>query len=65
MLHLGDLAEKFKLKEVSRLQTFDFDLDAFPEIINGLNPSASVLPVSAKSGEGLDDWFLWIEQILK
>lgn len=41
---------------------FDFDLGGFPEIINGLNPSAAVLPVSAKSGEGLDQWFSWIEK---
>ena len=46
------------------LPYFDFDLETFPEIINGLNPSATVLSVSAKTGEGLDDWFSWIEQML-
>jgi hydrogenase nickel incorporation protein HypB len=43
---------------------FDFKLDTFPEIINGLNPSARVFPVSAKTGEGLDHWFSWIEETL-
>ncbi len=52
------------VNKIDVLPYFDFDLAVFPEIIRGLNPSASVLPVSAKSGEGLDDWFLWIEQIL-
>jgi hydrogenase nickel incorporation protein HypB len=44
---------------------FDFDMGTFPEIIYGLNPSAAVLPVSTKSGEGLDDWFSWINKILE
>ena len=53
------------VNKIDVLPYFDFDLGTFPEIIKGLNPSASVRPVSAKSGEGLDNWFLWIEQILK
>jgi hydrogenase nickel incorporation protein HypB len=46
------------------LPYFDFDLGTFPKIISGLNPSATLLSVSAKTGEGLDDWFAWIEQTL-
>jgi hydrogenase nickel incorporation protein HypB len=42
---------------------FDFDMNSFREVIAGLNPLAGVLPVSAKSGEGLNNWFAWIEQI--
>ena len=53
------------VNKIDVLPYFDFDLSTFPEIINGLNPSAAVLPVSAKSGEGLDDWFLWIDKLLK
>jgi hydrogenase nickel incorporation protein HypB len=47
------------------LPYFDFKLDAFPEIISGLNPSARIFPVSAKTEEGMDCWFSWIEEILK
>ncbi len=46
------------------LPYFDFNLDAFPEIISGLNPSAKVFPVSAKTGDGLDFWFSWLEEAL-
>jgi hydrogenase nickel incorporation protein HypB len=42
---------------------FDFDLSIFREIMHGLNPLAEILPLSAKSGEGLDNWFKWIEQL--
>ena len=46
------------------LPYFDFKLDDFPEIIRGLNPSAKVFPVSAKTGDGMDRWFSWIEELL-
>lgn len=52
------------INKIDVLPYFDFDLGVFPEIIHGLNPSAPVFPVSAKSGEGLDNWFAWIEQTL-
>jgi hydrogenase nickel incorporation protein HypB len=57
-------ADVVLINKIDVLPYFDFDLDSFPEIMNGLNPSATVLPISAKSGEGLDDWFSWIEQML-
>ena len=52
------------VNKIDVLPYFDFNMNVFPEIINGLNPSAPVIPVSAKSGEGLDDWFLWVEKTL-
>ncbi len=39
---------------------FDFDFDAAKKRILALNPKAVIIPVSAKTGEGLDavtDWF--------
>lgn len=52
------------INKIDVLPYFDFDLDSFPQIMRGMNPSATVLPISAKSGEGLDDWFSWIEREL-
>lgn len=57
-------ADVVLINKMDVLPYFDFDLVAFPEIMAGLNPSVVILPVSAKSGEGLEEWFLWIEQIL-
>jgi hydrogenase nickel incorporation protein HypB len=55
-------ADVVLVNKIDVLPYFDFKLDAFPEIISGLNPSAKVFPVSAKTGEGLDRWFSWIEE---
>ena len=39
----------------------DFDLDIFRELVHGLNPDAEVLCLSAKTGEGMEDWVRWLE----
>jgi hydrogenase nickel incorporation protein HypB len=56
-------ADVVLINKIDVLPYFDFDLESFPEIINGLNPSATLLPLSTKTGEGLDGWFSWIEQM--
>jgi len=57
-------ADVVLVNKIDVLPYFDFNLDTFPEIISGLNPSARILPVSAKTGEGMDGWFSWIEETL-
>jgi hydrogenase nickel incorporation protein HypB len=57
-------ADVVLVNKIDVLPYFDFKLDAFPEIISGLNPSAKVFPVSAKTGEGMDRWFSWLEETL-
>jgi hydrogenase nickel incorporation protein HypB len=47
------------------LPYFDFDVKAFSDAVSGLNPSAKIFPVSAKTGEGLELWFSWLEDALK
>ncbi len=42
----------------------DFDLAQFQELVHGLNPNAPVLPLSAKTGEGLTAWLEWVEERL-
>ncbi len=44
------------------LPYLDFDLDAFKELVHGLNPDAPVLTLSAKTGEGLDAWIAWLRE---
>ncbi|MBN2039917.1 MAG: hydrogenase nickel incorporation protein HypB [Spirochaetes bacterium] len=53
------------VNKIDVLPHFDFDIAAFPELITGFNPSADVLLVSTKTGEGMDKWFSWIEAGLK
>lgn len=49
------------VNKVDVLPYFDFKMDAFSTAVKGLHPSALLLPVSAKTGEGLDHWFSWLQ----
>ena len=57
-------ADVVLVNKIDVLPYFDFQLDAFPGIISGLNPRARILPVSAKTGEGMDGWISWLEETL-
>ncbi len=39
---------------------FDFDLDKLRKNVAARNPHARVIPLSAKTGEGMDAWYEWL-----
>jgi hydrogenase nickel incorporation protein HypB len=39
---------------------FDFDLEAVKARVKKLNPNIKVIPITAKTGEGIDEWAEWI-----
>jgi hydrogenase nickel incorporation protein HypB len=57
-------ADAIVINKMDVLPYFDFNLNAFSELIGGLNPSARIFRVSTKTGEGMDDWLSWIEKML-
>lgn len=50
------------INKTDTLDYFDFDLDKAKERILELNPKAVVLPISAKTGEGMSLFADWIRQ---
>ena len=39
---------------------FDFDLDKCTEYVKKLNPNIKIIPISARTGEGIGEWADWI-----
>lgn len=59
---------KCSLVVISKMDTveyFDFDMEKAVANIRNLNPEAVILPVSAKTGEGMEAFAKWIEQKMK
>ncbi len=48
------------VNKIDVLPYFDFNISAFSKAVRGLNPSAKIFPISAKTGEGLEAWFSWL-----
>ncbi len=53
------------LNKMDVLPAFDFNLDYFRRGVEALNPGVRVFPLSCKTGEGLDEWLVWLEEELK
>ena len=41
---------------------FDFDLERCAEYIRMRNPEAKVIPICAKTGEGVEEWARWLRE---
>lgn len=39
---------------------FDFDLERFEQNVHMRNPASLVIPICAKTGEGMDAWYDWL-----
>jgi hydrogenase nickel incorporation protein HypB len=49
------------LNKIDLMPYVDFDHQLFDEAIRALNREARVIDVSCKTGEGIDDWLVWLE----
>ncbi|MGM9944808.1 MAG: hydrogenase nickel incorporation protein HypB [Lysinibacillus sp.] len=50
------------LNKVDLLPYLDFDVEMAIEDLKGINPQSKLLQVSARTQQGMDDWYSWIEK---
>ena len=48
------------VNKIDVAEHFDFDLEALKERVKKLNPNIKVIPMSAKTGEGINEWIHWL-----
>lgn len=48
------------INKIDALDYFDFDLNAVTERVKKLNPNITIIPISARTGEGIDLWADWL-----
>ncbi|MDM8517124.1 hydrogenase nickel incorporation protein HypB [Desulfobacterales bacterium HSG16] len=48
------------VNKIDAMDFFDFDLEAVKERVTKLNPKIKIIPISAKTGEGIDQWADWL-----
>ena len=58
-------ADVVLVNKIDLLPYLEFDIPAFHKAVNGLNPKVKIFQVSCKTGEGLEDWFLWLQDEIK
>jgi hydrogenase nickel incorporation protein HypB len=53
------------LNKIDLQPYLDFNFDSFKKVVTSLNPDVRIFPVSCKTGEGMVDWFAWLESAVK
>ena len=48
------------INKIDVLPYFDFDMEKCREYILTRNPAAKIIPISARTGEGIDEWAGWL-----
>lgn len=48
------------VNKIDTISVFDFDMEKLKERVFKLNPNMKIFPISAKTGEGVDQWVNWL-----
>ena len=48
------------VNKIDVMPYFDFDLEKCREYVKKLNPNITIIPISARTGEGIDQWADWL-----
>lgn len=50
------------INKIDVLPYFDFKLEACEKHVKRLNPNIRIIPISARTGEGIDEWTNWLRE---
>ena len=62
--HMFRSADLVLVTKTDLLPYLDFDLARCTADLAKISPGATVLPISARAGEGIEAWFDWLRQVL-
>ena len=55
-----EIADVLLINKIDVLPVFDFDLERLRKNVRARNPRVEILPISAKTGEGMSVWLDWL-----
>ena len=60
-----EVCDVLVINKIDVLPYFDFSLEAVTERARKRNPKIEIIPISAKTGEGVDKWCDWLRRAVK
>lgn len=57
-----EVCDVLLINKIDVLPYFDFSLDAVTERAKKRNPNIEIIPISARTGEGIDAWCNWLRR---
>jgi hydrogenase nickel incorporation protein HypB len=62
MFQVSDL---LLINKIDTKAIFDFDEERCAEYVHKLNPGMKIIPLSAKTGEGFEEWIAWLRSAIE
>ena len=59
------IADVLLINKIDSMAYFDFDVEAVKERASKLNPDIKIISISAKTGEGIEEWVNWLLKEIK
>lgn len=53
------------INKIDAIEYFDFNFEALDKRVKELNPHIKIIPMSAKTGQGVEEWTGWIREQVK
>ena len=53
------------INKIDVMHVFDFDLNKCIERVRKINPTIKIIPISARTGEGIDEFVEWLRHEVK
>lgn len=63
--HMFEVVDVLLVNKIDAMEFFNFDLQAVTERVTKLNPHIRIIPISAKTGQGINEWADWIRNEVK
>ena len=60
-----EISNALIINKIDTMEVFDFDLNLCIERVKKINPNILIFPVSAKTGEGIEEWVNWLYNEVK
>ncbi len=57
-----EVVDAIIVNKIDVMDFFDFDLKLFETYARKHNPDVEIFPISAKTGEGIDEWVNWLKR---
>ncbi len=54
------ICDALVVNKIDAMGIFDFDIETMKQRVQVLNPEIEIIPVSCKTGEGIDGWIDWL-----
>jgi hydrogenase nickel incorporation protein HypB len=58
--HMFSIVDVLLVNKIDTMSVFDFDMEKLTQHVRKLNPDITIIPISAKTGEGIEIWANWL-----